>query len=154
MSSQKEDKKNVKTIGRLVRPDSNSKKNFSNQFAPNKEPEGKIRNSKDYQFYGITKTKAGDAALSLALKLILEDGEQIIIQYHELQSPIIFKPSDSKIIFSTPTLSATIEGKNLEPILDYISEHRLVWIKEPDNSFGQAIENEPEITKIKIEEKT
>ena len=147
MSSQKEDKKNIPTL--LA---NKSKRNTTGSFTQNLAPEGKIRDSRDYQFYGITKTKAGDAVLSLALKLILEDGEQIIIQYHELQSPIRFKPADI-ITFSTSTLSVTIEGKNLEPILDYISEHRLVWIKEPDNSFGQGNDNEPEVTNIKIEEK-
>jgi len=116
--SSKEDKKNIPTLL--------ANKSKRNSFAQNLAPEGRIRDSKDYQFYGITKTKAGDAILSLALKLILQDGEQLILQYHELQSPIRFKPSDI-ITFSTPTLSVTIEGKNLESILDYISEHRLVW---------------------------
>ncbi|MFK7979276.1 MAG: hypothetical protein AB8G86_04805 [Saprospiraceae bacterium] len=150
--SSKEDKKGLKPIGRLIKQDSHSKKNFVNQLSSNQALEGKIRDSKDFQFYGITKTKAGDAVLSLALKLILQDGEQLVIQYHELQSPVRFKPSDI-LTFSTPTLSITIEGKNLESILDYIAEHRLVWIKEPDNSFIQTKDGEPEVTSIKIEEK-
>ena len=147
MDSQKEDKKSLPTL--INKP----KRNIAGKFTQNLAPEAKIRNSKDYQFYGITKTNAGDATLSLALKLILENGEQLILQYHELQSPIRFKPADL-ITFSTPTLSVTIEGKKLESILDYISEHRLVWIKEPDNSFGQANDNEPQVTNIKIEEKS
>lgn len=147
MSSQKDDNQSLPTL--INKPKRNTTSNFTQKVAP----EGKIRDSKDLDFYGITRTKAGDAVLSLALKLILENGEQLIIQYHDLQSPIRFYPED-KITCATPTLSVTIEGENLEAILDYISEHRLVWIKEPDNSFGAAKETDkPIVTKITIEEK-
>ena len=146
MSSQEENK-NIPTL-----ISKGHKRNITGSFAKNVVPEGKIRDSKDFAFYGVTKTQAGHAVLSLALKLILENGEQIIIQYHELQSPVRFRPADI-ITLNTPTLLVTLEGKNLESVLDYISEHRLVWIKEPDNSFGEEKEEEPTITRIKIEEK-
>ncbi len=147
MASQKDDNKSIPTLL------NKSKRNITGSYTQKVAPEGKIRESKDSDFYGITKTRAGEAVLSLALKLILENGEQLIIQYHDLQSPIRFYPED-KITCSTPTLSLIIEGKNLEDILDYMSEHRLVWIKEPDNSFGATQQTDkPIITKITIEEK-
>ena len=107
----------------------------------------KIKKSVDFTFYGYTN------GIPLALKLILKNGKQIIIQYHELQSPIRLKPGI--ITFSTPTLLVTIEGVNLEPVLDYISEHQLVWIAEPDNSWNEIEEKkeEPTVKSIKVEER-
>ena len=114
----------------------------------------RIRPSQDFTFFGITKTRAGEPVMSLALKLILKNGEQIIIQYHEMTSPMRYDGS-GKIIFSTTTLGITIQGNNLDNIIDYLAEYRLVWIKEPDSDFLKVKEGEVEIHKdgIKIEEK-
>lgn len=92
----------------------------------------------------------GIASQSLALKLILETGEQYAIQYHELTSPMRFNGSDV-IRISTPYLSITIKGNRLEDIFDYLAEFRLVWIKEPDSDFMRADSNEPEVQQILVE---
>lgn len=110
---------------------------------------GKIRNSDDFTFFGITKTKNGDAQQSLALKLILQNGEQLMIQYHELVSPMKFNGSDL-IQLSTPILSIEINGNNLENIFDYLGEFRVVWMKEPDGSFMEKNEEEASISRISI----
>jgi hypothetical protein len=58
----------------------------------------------------------------------------------------------AKITLSTPTLKIAITGKNLDNIIDYLAEHRLVWVKEPDSDFPQAGQGEAIIEKIEIEE--
>ena len=110
-----------------------------------------IRPSDNFTFYGITKTKGGDAEISLALKLIMENGSQLIIQYHELNSPMKYD-GVTTIELATTTLSITITGKRLDDIIDYLAEHRLVWIKEPDSDFTEVDEAKPEIEKIEVKE--
>ena len=43
----------------------------------------RIRISEDFTFYGITKTKAGAAEISIGLKFILASGEELVFDYHE-----------------------------------------------------------------------
>jgi len=104
----------------------------------------RIRISKDFTFYGITQTKSGSAEISLALKIIKETGEQLIVQYHEFMSPMRFDGATT-IKLATPSLTIKIVGKNLTDIIDYLAEHRLVWITEPDSDFTQVKEGEVEI---------
>ena len=136
---QKEDKK---PIGKIIR----ERKNAS------AITDSRIRISKDFTFYGITQTKAGDAEISLALKIIKANGEQLVIQYHEFISPMRFD-GVGLIHLSTPSLSIKIKGKNLDDIIDYLAEHRLVWIKEPDSDFMEVKEGEAEIETIEVSEK-
>lgn len=113
----------------------------------------KVRDARNFTFFGVTKGIIQDAPISIAFKIILQNGEQHIFQYHELVSPMVFNGS-SKIVLNTSSLSITIEGKKLNLILDYLSEHRLMWIKEPDSEFMQiSYEWEAEIDKIIIEER-
>ena len=112
----------------------------------------RIRVSEDFTFYGITKTKSGEPDISIAFKIILADGSQSVIQYHELISPMRFDGATT-IKLSTLTLDITIKGKNLSDIIDYLAEHRLVWIKEPDSDFVEVKEGEVEIENIKVDEK-
>lgn len=111
----------------------------------------RIRECENFTFYGVTKTKAGSAEISLALKLVMADNSQLIIQYHELMSPMKYNGVD-EIEITTPTLSVTIKGKNLDDIIDYLAEHRLVWIKEPDSDFLLAKEktDNVEIEEIRV----
>ena len=111
-----------------------------------------IRPSENFTFYGVTKTKTGDAEVSIALKIIMEDGSQLVIQYHEINSPMRYNGADTIELY-TPTLSIKIIGNNLDILIDYLAEQRLVWIKEPDSDFSKTDEEEPEIEKIDIEEK-
>ena len=58
----------------------------------------------------------------------------------------------SKITISTTRLSITIQGKNLDDLFDYIIQHQVKWIKEPDASFMEVLEEMMEISYIKFEE--
>ena len=134
---QKDDKK---PIGKLI------------QDRKPKYLDKRIRISEDFHFYGITKTQAGNPEITIALKIILADGSQLIIQYHELISPMRFDGA-STIKLSTLTLELIIKGKNIGNLLDYLAEHRLMWIKEPDSDFTQLKEGEVEIEKIEVKER-
>lgn len=112
----------------------------------------RVRISEDFKFYGVTKTQAGDAEISLALKILKEDGEQLVIQYHEFISPMRFDGA-TEIRLSTLYLSIKITGKNLGILLDYLAEHRLVWVKEPDSDFIEVAEGEVEISEIEVKDK-
>lgn len=92
--------------------------------------------------------------LALGFKIIKSNQEQLVIPYHDLLSPFKFD-GKSIIEISTSTLHITIEGQSLEKILDYISEHRLVWIKEPvdsgDTFFVSVDDDEITIDSIQID---
>lgn len=113
------------------------------------QEENRIRPSNDFEFYGITKTVRGEPTLSMALKIILKDGRQYAFNYHELVSPIEYDGA-SEIVIQTIGKSIKIEGKNLESLFDYILEHRVVWMKEPDASLVPANDNEVEISSISV----
>lgn len=131
-----------KPIGRLL-SESKAKTSYLDK---------RIRISEDFQFYGVTKTQAGDPEISLALKILKEDGEQLVIQYHELISPMRYNGA-TEIQLSTLYLSILIKGKNLAVLLDYLAEHRLMWIKEPDSDFIEIADGEVEIEEIDVKEK-
>jgi hypothetical protein len=135
---QKEDRK---PIGKIIQ-EKKSRTSFT---------DSRIRISKDFTFYGITQTKGGDPEISLGLKIIKANGEQYIIQYHELISPIHYDGATT-IKLLTPSISITITGKNLDDVIDYLAEHRLMWIKEPDSDFVEVKEGEVEISSIVIKD--
>lgn len=139
---QHQQKESKKTISEILQ-DKKGGKDFTDT---------RIRISKDFMFYGVTQTKSGQAEISLALKIIKANGEQLIIQYHELISPMRFNGAD-KIELSTSYLKVVISGKNLDELIDYLAEHRLVWIKEPDSDFVDVKEEEVEVNSIEITEK-
>ena len=112
--------------------------------------DSRIRISKDFPFYGITQTKSGHAEISLALKIVKAIWVQFIIQFHDLFSPLRCICA-VKIELSTSYLEITISGKNLGCLIDYLAEHRLVWIKEPDSDFVKVDEGDVEINKNGIE---
>jgi len=111
----------------------------------------RIRISEDFKFYGITKTQAGNAEIAISLKIILKDGKQLVIQYHELISPMAYD-GVSIIKLATSHLSIEIKGKNLSDLLDYLAEHRLMWIKEPDSDWGEVGDGEVKIEEILVSE--
>lgn len=94
-----------------------------------------IRPCDEYTFYGVTETRSGMPEISLALKLIHKDGRQLIIRYHEMAFPTEYNGLDEIQIHTTNSFIIKIKGSNLDDIIDYLAEHRLVWIKEPDSSF-------------------
>lgn len=112
----------------------------------------RIRISEDFPFYGITKTQAGNPEISIALKIIMADGSQFIIQYYELISPMHYDGTTT-IKLSTLTLEIIITGKNLDNLIDYLAEHRLMWIKEPESDWGEVKEGEIKIEKIELKKR-
>lgn len=109
----------------------------------------RIRRSRDFKFYGITQGRSGKPETSLAIKVIMSNGEQIVIQYHDLLSPIKFD-GGSKIELSTSMIHLVIEGTGMDKILDYLAEHRLMWIKEPESS-ADIFDNFSDSEEIQIE---
>jgi len=114
----------------------------------------RIRRSRDFHFYGITQSRTGSAERSIAVKFIRSNGEQLVIPYHDLNSPYRFDGKNT-IELSTSTLHITIEGKGLEKILDYLAENRLMWIKEPltseDSFFSGDDEDKVSVNEIRID---
>lgn len=100
------------------------------------------------QFFGISDERAGNA---LALKLVSAQGTQRAIHYHDIISPMDFN-GDSEIILLTTSLKVKIVGHNLEKLFDYIIQHRVMWMKEPQDSFTYVADEELEITSIRFEE--
>lgn len=133
-----EQEKNRDPIGRLIQ---DKKPSYLDK---------RIRISEDFKFYGITKTQAGNAEIAISLKIILKDGKQLIIQYHELISPMTYD-GISTIKLSTSHLTIEIKGKNLSDLLDYLAEHRLMWIKEPESDWGEVGNGEVKIEAIEVD---
>ena len=102
-------------------------------------------------FYETTQTRNGVREQALAFKVIFENGRQQFIQYHELVSPFSYDGS-GLIELTTPLISVRITGKNLQKIFDFLGEHHIRMIKEPDGSLVPVGEGEPEIEKIEVSE--
>ncbi len=98
-------------------------------------------------FFGISDEKEGNV---IALKFITELGEQKAIHYHDILSPMDYN-GDNEITLSTLRLKIIINGKNLDNLFDYIVQHRVKELKEPQNSFADIGEEEVEITAIRFE---
>jgi len=103
--------------------------------------EAKIRRSRDFKFYGITQARTGRNETTMAFKIIQSSLEQLVIPYHDIATPIKFDGKNT-IEMSASTLHITIEGQGLEILLDYIIEHRLMWVKEPENSSDTFLSND------------
>ena len=99
-------------------------------------------------FFGISDERTGNV---LALKLVSSSGTQKAVHYHDIHSPMDFN-GESEIILLTTALKITIKGRNLEQLFDYIIQHRVLWIKEPQDSFAVPEESEVEINTIHFEE--
>lgn len=99
-------------------------------------------------FYGVSEERIGNV---LALKLVSATGSQRAVHYHDIVSPMDFD-GNCEIILLTTAIKITIKGKNLEKLYDYIIQHRVMWVKEPQTSFMDIDENEVEISAIHFEE--
>ncbi len=113
----------------------------------------KIRRSRDFEFFGVTQSRTGTPETAKAIKIILSSGEQLVIKYHEVGCPITYDGT-GKIEFTIAgTSKITIHGNNLEAILDYLAEERLMWIKEPESSkdlFWEYSENNQNVDFVVI----
>lgn len=102
-------------------------------------------------FFGITVERAGIPENAIALKFITNNGEQKAIHYHDIMSPMDFD-GGGNIVLSTPRLVVTIEGQDLGELFDYIIEHRVKWISEPQSSFVEVEAGKPRIISFRFEE--
>jgi len=112
----------------------------------------RIRMSRDFEYFGITETKSGQAPISLAFKITFRDGTSKAIQYHELISPFELESGGTKIVLQTSSFAIHIEGQELDDLFEYFMEHRIMWVKEPDSDFPKASEGNPQIARIQIVE--
>lgn len=99
------------------------------------------------RFFGIADDREGNV---LALKFISESGEQKAIHYHDIVSPMDFN-GNNKIVLNTPRVTITIRGKHLEDLFDYILQHKVKWIEEPQSSFPDVEEGMLEINSLRFE---
>lgn len=105
--------------------------------------------TENYTCFGITLANTR----ALVLKVIFSNGNQILIQYSRILSPITFN-GKNELALNTSTLRLEIQGSNLSPLLDYLGEQRLAWIKSSSmDSFSDTIMmrlGEPEIQAIQL----
>ena len=99
-------------------------------------------------FFGISDERTGNI---LALKLVSSMGRQRAVHYHDIISPMDFD-GESEIILMTTAIKIIIKGHNLGKLFDYIIQHRVMWVKEPQESFTEVDENEVEISSIRFED--
>lgn len=103
----------------------------------------------NYNCFGIT---AKDVR-PISLKVIFSNGGVALIQYGRMASPITFDGKD-KIAIETSSLRLEITGSNLLPLMDYIGEQRLAWIKsvgvDGETDAFMVGKGEPEIRSIRV----
>ena len=113
--------------------------------SPNAEIISQAANTNEYPFFEL----AVNQAAPIGFKIFFAGGNAAAIQYHDIISPLLFDGA-GEIELKTPALSIKIMGKNLRVLFDHFFENRVVWIKEPDSSFVQLSEDQPEITTITL----
>lgn len=112
-----------------------------------------VRASKSFTYYGITISKSGVLPQSLALKIILQDGSQQAINYHEFISPLKFN-GKTEIELQTSSIKVKIIGNHLEKLFDYILENAVVWIEHrgesmpPETTTGKVTISDILITQL------
>lgn len=97
-------------------------------------------------FFGISDERKGNV---LALKIVSSVGTQRAVHYHDIVSPMDFN-GNSEIILLTTAIKIVITGHNLEKLFDYIIQHRVMWVKEPQDSFAEVDDKEVEINTIRF----
>lgn len=109
--------------------------------------QNQIRNSIDKKpFYGYVPEKK---EMSLAIDITTNDGNNIGLEYHKISSWFNFNQSGT-ISFQADRHEIKIEGRNLQPIYEYLLEHRLVWIAGKLNEMEKFPENETVIDSITV----
>ncbi len=104
------------------------------------------QNFEEYACFGLAHNQVTPAGF----KIIYAAGNTAAVYYHDVISPISYD-GKGEIQVKIPGAIIRITGKNLQILFDYFFEARIVWIKEPDSSFVEAGEGQPEIESIKIE---
>ncbi len=88
----------------------------------------------------------------VGFKIHFAEGNSAAIYYHDFVSPLEYDGKEL-IEIKIPAATISITGRNLGLLFDYLFENRVAWIKEPDSSFIDVTEDQPDIEKIKIEHK-
>ena len=97
-----------------------------------------IRPSYPFDYYAITTTDGrGSPEMTLAVNLIMKNGDFAALQYHNIMPPIRCIDGATLIEISTSTLSIIIKGENLNTLFRFLLENRVVWIKEPDGILAE-----------------
>ncbi len=107
---------------------------------------------KGYQFYGLTKDNQSQSPSLIVKK---RDGNQIAFNYQYLSKTMEFNPSEGIMMsFTDPNGSVTvhIEGRNLLPLWDALSWHKITFITESTGKSDTTPENELCVTEISIRE--
>lgn len=110
--------------------------------------ESAIKTRGNSPFYGITDKESN---MAVAIKFVAANGEQKAIHYHDIVSPIDFD-GNSRIMLLTPRVSILILGHNLNELFDYIIQHRVNWIEEPQESFDFLGNESLKVSEIRFEE--
>ena len=118
------------------------------KFLQKDRTSGVLKSRGSSEYFGVTDR---ESSMAIALKFILENGEQKAIHYHDIVSPMFFD-GNSTIKLSTTSLSVLIQGNALSDLFDYIIQHRVKWVKELDQSFQSKSEEELIITELRFEE--
>jgi hypothetical protein len=105
-----------------------------------------VPHQKEYEFFGLAHSQAS----TIGFKIMFAGGNIAAIQYHDIISPLEYDVQ-GLITIRTLSVNITIKGKNVQELFDYLFENRVVWMKEPDSSFTQVPDGQPEIETIKLE---
>jgi|GEM_PF-6899966 len=102
----------------------------------------------EYQFFELARNQVAP----VGFKILFGDGRVAGIQYHDIVSPLEYDGA-GLITLKTPALQIKITGKNLRPLFDMIFENRVSLLREPDTSFVEVEENQPQIETINLQSK-
>lgn len=106
----------------------------------------------NYTCFGVT----GKDNRPLCLKVLFSNGGEVLIHYGRISSPITFD-GKNKIAVDAPNLRLEITGSNLSPLMDYLGEQRLAWVKSVqiggETDAFMARKGEPEIASIQVHSK-
>lgn len=108
----------------------------------------------NYNCFGVS----GKDNRLLSLKVLFSNGGIVLIQYGRMSSPITYDSNKKMIAIEATTMRLEITGSNLVPLLDYIGEQRLAWIKsagiDGETDVFMMENGEPEIRSIRIHPKS
>lgn len=103
----------------------------------------------NYTCFGVT----GKGSQPLCLKVILGSGKAALVHYGRMSSPINLD-GPGRIIVGLANGRLEIQGSNMTPLLDYLGEQRLAWIKcvdgEGETDSIMMGKGEPCIKEIKF----
>ncbi len=104
----------------------------------------------NYTCFGVT----GKDKRILSLKVFFSNGGMALISYGRMSSIVTYDAIKKMIAIETPSLRLEISGTNLVPLMDYIGEQRLAWVKssgiESETDAFMVVKGEPTIKSIRF----